>query len=85
MKKAKASRKPAVTQPKEVTVRIKLPADLEAWASKTAFHMHQGLSEWVQDILEYERFRDEKLVVTGSPEFHALSRRFLSSKKGVAR
>jgi hypothetical protein len=80
---AKASRRSALTQPKEVSVKITLPADLEEWASRTAFNMNQGLSEWIKDHLEYERYRDEKLVRTLGPGFDMLARRFLGKKGGA--
>jgi len=84
MPKAKASQWSAVTQPEEVTVKITLPVELEAWAAQCAFNMSQGFSDWVQDLLEYERFRDEKTIHTKrDPGFSALSRRFLG--KGGAR
>jgi hypothetical protein len=61
MKKANASQKSAVTQPKKfVTVPLYLPPDLLACAEDHAYHLNSTLSDNIRDLLEYERFRDTK-------------------------
>ena len=64
MKKAKASQKSAVTQPKFVTVPVYLPPDLLAWAEEHAYHLNTTLSDKIRDSLEYERYRDTKEYYT---------------------
>ena len=77
MKKSKASKSSAVTQPKSsnptkgyeyVTTRVNLPPDLLAWAEQHAYDQMENLSDLVRNCLEYEQFREKKPSYTTCPK-----------------
>ena len=92
----KASRKSAVTQPKNevsvkdhVAVDIFLPPDLRAWAEEYAYNLSNTLSDVIRDLLEWEKYRDQKPHYTTCPkgirEFEADEKEFASKRKAGAR
>jgi hypothetical protein len=46
---------------KQVEAKIVLPADLLAWARHEAYNLTGELSDLVRELLEYERYRTERL------------------------
>jgi hypothetical protein len=68
---------------KQVEATIALPADLLAWASDEAYNLNGELSDIVRELLEYERYRCERLCTYVSFEREKKKGRKTKGKAGA--